>query len=254
MTPSGTTRTRLAARHALIAPDGHVAAPLPGWTGAQGVVLLSPQLAPGAARFLQYLAVLQPDGASAPPVPGVQRFVLVLDGAAHVVVGDREAHLEAQGFAFLPAGREHRIAADGPCRLHVFESRSIPLEGHGTPEPVFGSVPAQDAEPFLGDPRVRVRRLLPDLPAYDMAVNVMEFDPGASLPFVESHPNEHGLYLLSGGGIYRLEDAWYPVEAGDAIWMGPYCPQWFGALGRDVSAYLLYKDQNRDWLAAAEVR
>ncbi len=49
---------------------------------------------------------------------------------------------------------------------------------------------------------------------------------------VEIHVMEHGLLMLEGGGIYRLGDRWYPVTAGDFIWMAPYCPQWFGALGR----------------------
>jgi len=43
---------------------------------------------------------------------------------------------------------------------------------------------------------------------------------------------EHGLMMLEGGGIYRLGDSWYPVTAGDFIWMGPWCPQWFGAIGK----------------------
>ena len=43
---------------------------------------------------------------------------------------------------------------------------------------------------------------------------------------------EHGLLMLEGGGIYRLGDHWYPVTAGDFIWMAPFCPQWFGALGK----------------------
>jgi (S)-ureidoglycine aminohydrolase len=30
--------------------------------------------------------------------------------------------------------------------------------------------------------------------------------------------------------------------------MGPYCPQWFGALGKEPSSYLLYKEANRDVL------
>ena len=250
----GTTRTHVAARHALIAPDGHVASPLPGWTGAQGTVLVSPQLSAAGARFQQYLAVLQQDGAAAPPPAGIERFVFVLDGAARVRVADRDERLEPQGYAFLPAGTEHRIDADGPCRLHVFETRYVPLAGHDAPEPVLGDLPGAPSEPFLGDPHVRVRRLLPDDPSFDLAVNVMQFDPGAALPFVETHANEHGLFMLSGSGIYRLEDAWYPVKAGDAIWMGPYCPQWFGALGSAESGYLLYKDQNRDWLDAADAR
>ena len=68
--------------------------------------------------------------------------------------------------------------------------------------------------------------------AYDFAVNTMTYDPGAALSMVEIHVMEHGLLMLEGGGIYRLGDSWYPVEAGDFIWMAPYCPQWFGALGK----------------------
>ena len=56
---------------------------------------------------------------------------------------------------------------------------------------------------------------------------------------------EHGLLMLEGGGIYRLGDDWYPVQAGDVIWMAPYCPQWFGALGKPPAKYLIYKDWNR---------
>jgi len=54
----------------------------------------------------------------------------------------------------------------------------------------------------------------------------MTYDPGAALSMVEVHVMEHGLLMLEGGGIYKLSDSWYPVEAGDFIWMGPYCPQW----------------------------
>jgi (S)-ureidoglycine aminohydrolase len=66
---------------------------------------------------------------------------------------------------------------------------------------------------------------------------------------VETHFVEHGLLMLDGGGVYRLDDNWYPVAAGDVIWMGPYCPQWFGALGATPARYLIYKNWNRDPLA-----
>jgi (S)-ureidoglycine aminohydrolase len=39
--PFGQTRTRIAARHALIAPDGHVKSNVPGITGAATVILIS---------------------------------------------------------------------------------------------------------------------------------------------------------------------------------------------------------------------
>ena len=83
------------------------------------------------------------------------------------------------------------------------------------------------------------------MPSFDCAVNTMVYQPGAALNMVEMHVMEHGLLMLEGGGIYRLGDAWYPVTAGDFIWMGPWCPQWFGAIGKKPAKYLIYKDWNR---------
>jgi (S)-ureidoglycine aminohydrolase len=103
---------------------------------------------------------------------------------------------------------------------------------------------------LMGDETVRVRALMLDGPEYDFAVNTMTYDPGASLSMVEVHVMEHGLLMLEGGGIYRLGDSWYPVEAGDFIWMAPYCPQWFGALGKRPAKYLIYKDWRRHPLGA----
>ena len=56
---------------------------------------------------------------------------------------------------------------------------------------------------------------------------------------------EHGLLYLAGQGIYRLDDEWYPVQEGDAIWMAPYCPQWFTAMGKEPAVYIYYKNTNR---------
>ena len=78
-----------------------------------------------------------------------------------------------------------------------------------------------------------------------MAVNIFTYDPGAALPFVETHVMEHGLLMLAGAGVYRLEDEWYPVQAGDVIWMAPFCPQWFVALGTEPAIYIYYKNVNR---------
>jgi (S)-ureidoglycine aminohydrolase len=98
---------------------------------------------------------------------------------------------------------------------------------------------------FLGDPAANLQVLLPDEPAFDMAVNIFAYEPGGHLPFVEVHVMEHGLVMLGGAGVYRLEDSWYPVQAGDTIWMAPYCAQWFVAMGKVPASYLYYKDVNR---------
>ena len=97
----------------------------------------------------------------------------------------------------------------------------------------------------MGDDALQVQVIIPDKPEHDFAVNLMTYQPGASLSMVEIHMMEHGLMMLEGGGIYRLGDDWYPVKAGDFIWMAPYCPQWFGALGKTPAKYIIYKDANR---------
>src|ERR1700752_1031341 len=101
------------------------------------------------------------------------------------------------------------------------------------------------SHPLGDDPALQVKCLLPDEMNFDFAVNTMVYQPGASLSMVEMHAMEHGLIMLEGGGIYRLGDSWYPVTAGDFIWMGPWCPQWFAAIGKVPAKYLIYKDWNR---------
>jgi (S)-ureidoglycine aminohydrolase len=127
----------------------------------------------------------------------------------------------------------------------VIEKPYQAMDGLKAPGAVVGTELSIDSQPLMGDEALEVRTLLPDDPAFDMAVNTMTFQPGASLSMVEIHVMEHGLMMLEGGGIYRLGDHWYPVQAGDFIWMAPYCPQWFGALGKVPSKYLIYKDWNR---------
>jgi len=91
-----------------------------------------------------------------------------------------------------------------------------------------------------------LQMLLPDNPAFDMAVNIFTFQPGAAPPFVDSHIMEHGSLMLNGQGIYRLESDWYPVQAGDVVWMAPYCPQWFVAMGKTPASFIYFEDVNRD--------
>ena len=131
------------------------------------------------------------------------------------------------------------------ARLAVVEKPYQPLEGTAAPGMLAGSESDVVSVALMGDPDLLVSSLLPDAPAFDFAVNTMTYQPGASLSMVEIHVMEHGLLMLEGGGIYRLGDVWYPVSAGDFIWMAPFCPQWFGALGKQPAKYLIYKDWNR---------
>ena len=238
----GHTRTRVTPQHALIAPDGHVTTALPGWKNAQAIVLISPQM---GAQHSHYLVEMAAGAAAGAPLAGVERFAYVLEGQLSAQVEGETYELEVDGFIYLPADIPHTLTTDS-AKLNVYERRYIPLAGYDTPPVVISNALEVTGDIFLGDEDVIAKKFLPDDPRFDMAVNTMTFQPGATLPFAETHFMEHGALLLSGGGVYRLNDDWYPVQTGDALWMGPYCPQWFGALGKEVSSYLLYKETNRD--------
>lgn len=244
MEPFGTTRSRLARDHALIAPDSFVRAPIPGWEGASGVVLVAPAL---GARFAMFLAELEPGGTAAVPGPGVERALFVLDGEVEVELTPGVPHaLGPGGFAYVPPDGIMPLRAAAASRLVVFDKRYEPLPGVMPPRARVGDARDVPGDPFLGDPDARLQAFLPAEPAFDLAMNLFTYQPGATLPMVEVHVMEHGLLMLDGQGIYRLGDSWYPVRGGDAIWMASYCPQWFVAMGKTPARYLYYKDIHRD--------
>ena len=238
----GKTRSAHHSDHLLQTPDTFVRAPLPGMSKATAIVHIGPA---GGARFTQYTAEFEAGGTMEPAWPIHQRFVYVLDG--EVAAGARS--LAAGEYAYFPPNSKETLTAARPARAAIIEKPYYALPGFTLPAFFTGKENTVAGQPFMGDDALHVRTLLPADPAFDFAVNTMTFQPGATLPMVEIHVMEHGLLMLAGEGIYRLGEHWYPVAAGDFIWMGPYCPQWFGALGKTPAKYLLYKDWNRHPLA-----
>ena len=244
MTILGSTRTRVCKDHALIVPDSFVKCPLPGWEKAEGIILISPHM---GARFLQYLALLEPGGIGDPAGAHIERVVYVLEGQVTVVTARAGEHsLTSGGYAFIPPGAEVQVRATTPARLNVIEKVYVPLAGAAFPQFHCGQEQNVAEVPFLGDPDAVLQSLLPTDFSYDLAVNIFTYAPGATLPMVEVHVMEHCLLMLQGQGVYRLADSWYTVQEGDVIWMASYCPQWFVAMGKNPARYLYYKDVNRD--------
>jgi (S)-ureidoglycine aminohydrolase len=239
----GLTRSVRRADHLLHTPDTFVRAPLPGMNRATAVIHVAPQL---GAKFMQYTAEFGPGGVLAPAV--TQRFVFVLEGELEC---PGHGPLRAGDYAYFPGEDGKCLNARGAAKAAVIERPYLALDGKPSPPSFAGRESEAETRPFMGDPDLEVRMLVPADTCFDFAVNTMTFQPGASLPMVEIHVMEHGLLMLEGGGIYRLNDYWYPVAAGDFIWMAPYCPQWFGALGKVPARYLIYKDWNRDPSASA---
>ena len=232
----GSTRSARRADHLLQTPDTFVRAPLPGMRDAVAIVHIGPA---AGAQFTEYTAIFETGGYLAPVA--TSRFLYVTEGAL-TVCGTR---LSKGDYTYQPANSDARIEAASGARAIVIEKPYRALRDIEPPAAFTGSETGVEGTPLDGDEALQVRTLLPAGPSFDMAVNIMTFQPGASLPMVEIHVMEHGLLMLEGGGIYRLGDSWYPVREGDFIWMAPYCPQWFGAIGKTPAKYLIYKDWNR---------
>ena len=249
----GQTRGANRRDHLLLTPDTFIRTPLPGLATGSSIVHIAPQ---GGAAFTMMTVELEPGGTLTEGP--TQRFLYVLEGELTLTEpGKVEPHtMVAGGYAYLPTDYPHTLTAETKARVAVVDKPFLPLApAHNKqldePWPWFliGREQEVASLPLNGDEGLQVRSLLPDSIAFDFACNTMTYAPGAGLSQVEIHYMEHGLLMLEGGGIYRLGDQWYPTQAGDFIWMAPYCPQWFGAIGKQPAKYLIYKDFNRHTLS-----
>jgi (S)-ureidoglycine aminohydrolase len=236
----GRTRSSQQPNHLLLTPDTFVRTTLPGMKGCAAIIHVSPALGAG---FTQYSAEFEAGGELGCAV--AQRFIFVIEGAVRLEVAGKSNGLNERGYAYLPQNLPHHLVATKASRVAVIEKNYQSIHSVQPPSVIISNEDALSSHPLGDDPGLQVKCLLPDEMSFDFAVNTMVYQPGASLSMVEMHVMEHGLIMLEGGGIYRLGDSWYPVTAGDFIWMGPWCPQWFGAIGKAPAKYLIYKDWNR---------
>ena len=243
----GHTRSSHQRNHILQTPDTFVRTTLPGMKNASAIVHVGPAL---GAAFTEYTTEFEAKGELG-DTPA-QRFIYVMDGAVTVEVKGKRHELGDRGYAYLPEGFSHRVVAREKSRVAVIENFYERGEKTESPRLLVSSEDSISSHALDGDSDLQVKCLLPDEPQFDFAVNTMVYQPGAALSMVEMHVMEHGLIMLEGGGIYRLGDSWYPVRAGDFIWMGPWCPQWFGAIGKLPAKYLIYKNWNRHPLGESQ--
>ena len=236
----GQTRSSHQRNHLLLTPDTFVRTTLPGMKNASAIVHVGPALGAG---FTEYTAEFEPKGELGST--SAQRFLYVVEGALTLEAEGKRHELGARSYSYLPEGFSHRVAAKKKSRVAVVEKHYQLFEKSMPPRPLVSIEDAVSSHALDGDSDLQVKCLLPDEPQFDFAVNTMVYQPGASLRMVEMHVMEHGLIMLEGSGIYRLGDSWYPVTVGDFIWMGPWCPQWFGAISKVPAKYLIYKDWNR---------
>ena len=243
----GQTRSAQQPNHLLLTADSFVRTTLPGMKACSAVVHVGPAV---GARFTEYTAEFEAKGELGDTT--AQRFIFVIEGRLKLEVEGKSSDLQTRGYAYLPEGLPHRVVATQSSRVAVIEKPYQLLPSIAPSRLIISNEDAVSSHPLDDDPSLQVKCLLPDTMSFDFAVNTMVYQPGAALSMVEMHVMEHGLIMLEGGGIYRLGDSWYPVTAGDFIWMGPWCAQWFGAIGKVPAKYLIYKDWNRHPLASPQ--
>lgn len=215
---------------------------------ASTIVHISPGL---GAMFMVYTAELESGGDLGEAL--AQRFLYVTVGSVVLQAGGKDHHLAPGGFAYVPQGIPHRITSHEKSRAIVIEKWYIPSRSAEVPHIVVGSEDNIPSAPVCDDNAVQEKCLLPDERSFDFSVKTMTYQPGAALSTVQMHVMEQGLVILEGGGVFRLGDAWHRITAGDFIWAGPWCPHWFGAIGKVPAKFLTYNDWNRHPLELARM-
>jgi (S)-ureidoglycine aminohydrolase len=245
MAQSGLVVSRAVVRrnYAILPPEGMAVSVLPEWRDTVARVLTAPAM---GARFVEYLLEVAPGGGTHQSLrEDVEMFLFVLDGQAEVDLNGKSQQLGPGAFAYGRPGTRLSVRAAAPLQLLWLKKVYVPF-GVVHPADQFGDEAKVPGETYMGIEGLLLKTLLPAGLIFDMAMNIFTFPPGYSLPMIETHVMEHGLYFLQGQGLYYLGETWAEVTAGDFIWMGPYVPQSFYATGSTPSRYLYYKDVNRD--------
>ncbi|MBX3598060.1 MAG: (S)-ureidoglycine aminohydrolase [Rhizobiaceae bacterium] len=223
---------------------------LPHWEKTRLWIIARP-LSGFAETFSQYIMEVQPGGGSDRPEPdtSAEGVLFVVEGVVSLVIEGEQYDLAPGGYAYLPPGRHWtlRNRSGEPARFHWIRKAYEYVDGLEAPDPIV--LNEQDIEPSPmpeTDGKWATTRFVdPADLRHDMHVTIVTFQPGGIIPFPETHVMEHGLYVLEGKAVYRLNNDWVEVEAGDFMWLRAFCPQACYAGGPGPFRYLLYKDVNR---------
>lgn len=223
---------------------------LPFWEGTRAWILARPMTG-FAETFSQYIVEVAPGGGSDRPETdsAAEAAFFLVEGELSLEVAGKKEKLKPGGFAFVPAGIEYKIRNKGKrsTKFHWIRKAFECIDGLDAPDLIISSdkeIPPTSMPDTEGK-WATTRFFDPDDLRYDMHVTIVTLEPGAVIPFLETHVMEHGLYVLEGKAVYRLNQDWVEVEAGDFMWLRAFCPQACYAGGPGKFRYLLYKDVNR---------
>lgn len=232
---------------ALIPPNGLVKNVIPGFENCEMTILASPKL---GASFVDYFCRILPDGGHPTGFggDGIETFIYVLSGELNVTVGGKTYELVEGGYVYCPPTEKLILknVSQHSTETFLYKKKYQMVEGY-EPYTVCGNTNELVEEDYEGMTDVKLKNLLPTDLNFDMNFHILSFETGASHGYIETHYQEHGALLLSGEGMYNLDNHWIPVKEGDYIFMGAYNLQAGYSVGRHAPlSYLYSKDCNRD--------
>ncbi len=223
---------------------------LPFWDKTRVWIIARP-LSGFAETFSQYIVEVEPGGGSAAPEPDdkAEGVLFIVEGCLALTLEGKRHELTPGGFAYIPPGSDWSARNDAATavKFHWIRKSYEAVNGLATPPAFVANEKDITPVPMPGtDGRWATTRFVdPADLRHDMHVTIVTLAPGAVIPFAETHVMEHGLYVLEGKAVYRLNQDWVEVEAGDFMWLRAFCPQACYAGGPGKFRYLLYKDVNR---------
>lgn len=232
---------------AVIPKTGLVNNVIPNIKGCKVSIVASPKM---GASFVQYIIEAVKDGGTISPFgaeEGIETFIYIVEGSVQIKVGGKEETFCAGGYAYAPPaeGLEFKTVSD-MAKILLYKQKYIPC-GDLKPYVVTGNINDVEYRIFDDMENVFLKDFLPtDDLAFDMNMHILSFKPGGCHPFVETHVQEHGAYILSGEGMYLMDDTWLGIKKEDFMWFGPYCPQCAYGVGTEPFSYIYSKDCNRD--------
>lgn len=223
---------------------------LPHWDDTRCWIIARP-LSGFAETFSQYIMEVSPGGGSDDPEPDprAEGVLFVVDGTLSLNLAGERHTMTPGGYAYVPPGAAWAVrnSAKTPVTFHWIRKSYEAVEGIAAPEAFVTNERDVDpvSMPDTGGRWSTTRFVDPADLRHDMHVTIVNFEPGGIIPFAETHVMEHGLFVLEGQAVYRLNTDWVEVQAGDFMWLRAFCPQGCYAGGPGRFRYLLYKDVNR---------
>lgn len=232
---------------AVIPKEGLVNNVVAGIEGCKVSIVASPKM---GASFVQYIIDAGQGGGTKElfgTEANIETFLYVVDGEVDITVEGKKYAMKNGGYAFAPAGMGLGfLTISNRAKILLYKQVYVPYKDK-KPYVVTGNIEEVPFRIYDEMSNVHIKDFLPiDDLAFDMNMHILSFEPGGCHPFVETHVQEHGAYILSGEGMYLMDDTWLGIKKEDFMWFGPYCPQCAYGVGREPFSYIYSKDCNRD--------